>query len=393
MIRSRNPPNSGSHTRPRRHLVPSALTSKDCYVSSQLVHEHESILYLFCLAYQQPHSPSSGDNEFRNRNHSGVLPTYAASCSAPFDPGCVVGFCDRLSMHMRNEPSFFLMNNTGVPHGDELGRIKPFSDSSFCCSDSSFNSDGANRYGARATGVAPGIRSMRNSTCLGGESPELLAKFQAQEMEINILKERVKILEDKEGVIGDKSGDDAPIKRRSTNEGEAHAERIRNDSEEIARVLTSMDVATDRATIVKSSTLPHDSATRVTSLAVDEGNDAPIKGRSINEEEAAAERISNDSEEIARVLTSMDAATVLAGGIDVPTGSGVIPTAGPSATVISTGSEVGPSASPIVTRRKGKEVMVEFDTPKKKKLQEQIDAQVSKELEEQQEKEDMRMNE
>nr|GFC76667.1 hypothetical protein [Tanacetum cinerariifolium] len=47
----------------------------------------------------------------------------------------------------------------------------------------------------------------------------------------------------------------------------------------------------------------------------------------------------------------------------------------------------------IVTRRKGKEVMVESDTPKKKKLQEQIDAQVARELEEQQEREDMRMNE
>nr|GFB72053.1 hypothetical protein [Tanacetum cinerariifolium] len=43
------------------------------------------------------------------------------------------------------------------------------------------------------------------------------------------------------------------------------------------------------------------------------GEDAPIKGRSNNEGEAVAERISNDSEEIARVLTSMDAATVLAG--------------------------------------------------------------------------------
>nr|GFC54964.1 hypothetical protein [Tanacetum cinerariifolium] len=61
------------------------------------------------------------------------------------------------------------------------------------------------------------------------------------------------------------------------------------------------------------------------------GDDAPIKGRSINEGEAAAERISNDSEEVARVLTYMDAATVLAGGIDVPTGSGSIPTAGPPA--------------------------------------------------------------
>nr|GFA11104.1 hypothetical protein [Tanacetum cinerariifolium] len=178
----------------------------------------------------------------------------------------------------------------------------------------------------------------------------------------------------------------------------------------------------DRATIAKSSTLPHDSAPKVTSSAADEGkdregvatkqsdDDAPIKGRSNNEGEAAAERISNDSEEIARVLTSMDAATVLAGEIDVPTGSGFIPTAGPlatviptgsgfiptagpPATVISTGSEVGPTASPIVTRRKGKEVMVEYDTPKKKKLQEQIDAQVARELEEKQEKEDIRMNE
>nr|GFC26357.1 hypothetical protein [Tanacetum cinerariifolium] len=103
-----------------------------------------------------------------------------------------------------------------------------------------------------------------------------------------------------------------------------------------------------------SSTLPHDSAPRVTSPATDEGSnttkqsgdDAPIKRRSINEGEAAAKRISDDSKEIARVLTSMDAATVLAGGIDVPIGSGSIPTAGPPATIISTGSEVGPTASP-----------------------------------------------
>nr|GFB24551.1 hypothetical protein [Tanacetum cinerariifolium] len=88
------------------------------------------------------------------------------------------------------------------------------------------------------------------------------------------------------------------------------------------------------------------------------GDDALINGRSINEREAAAERISNDSEEIARVLTFMDAATVLAGRINVPTGSGFIPTGGPPAIVISTGSEVGPTASPIVLKRKGKEVMV-----------------------------------
>nr|GFC82126.1 hypothetical protein [Tanacetum cinerariifolium] len=81
-------------------------------------------------------------------------------------------------------------------------------------------------------------------TSLQRQHSELLAKFQAQEVEINRLKERVKNLEDQEGVIGDKSGDGAPIKRRSTNEGEAPAEGVSNDSEEIARVLTSMDAAT-----------------------------------------------------------------------------------------------------------------------------------------------------
>nr|GFC82817.1 hypothetical protein [Tanacetum cinerariifolium] len=74
-------------------------------------------------------------------------------------------------------------------------------------------------------------------------------------------------------------------------------------------------------------------------------DDAPIKGRSINEGEAIAKRISDDSEELARVLTSIDAASVLAGGIDVPTGSGSIPTAGPPAADISTSSEVVPTAN------------------------------------------------
>nr|GFB84984.1 hypothetical protein [Tanacetum cinerariifolium] len=173
------------------------------------------------------------------------------------------------------------------------------------------------------------------------------------------------------------------------------ASPVRDDSQGEACPTDSGFIADqDRATIAKSSTLPHDSAPRVTSLLLmradkeavaskPSGEDAPIKGRSNNEGEAAAERISNDSEEIARVLTSMDAATVLARETNVPTGSGFIPTAGLPATVISTSSEVGPTASPIVTRKKGKEVMVESDTPKKNKLQEQIDAQVARELEKQ----------
>nr|GEW34226.1 hypothetical protein [Tanacetum cinerariifolium] len=116
-------------------------------------------------------------------------------------------------------------------------------------------------------------------------------------------------------------------------------------------------------------------------------------------------------DEMETLLTSMDAATVLARGaaevptgsgsipivgppaVEVPTGSGSIPTAGPFFVEVPTGSDVVPTASPVFAtatlvtpyrrRRKGKEVMVEFDTLKKQKVQEQINAQVARELEEQ----------
>nr|GEZ32265.1 hypothetical protein [Tanacetum cinerariifolium] len=169
----------------------------------------------------------------------------------------------------------------------------------------------------------------------------------------------------------------------------------------------------DRATIAKSSTLPHDSPPRVTSHAAEEGkeregvaainfrDDAPIKGMSMDKGEEATERVSDDTEEMATVLTLMGAATILASGVvDVPTGSGSIPTTSTSVEgSVPTGNEEVPTASPVfatatvvtpITRKKGKEVMVESKTPKKKNVQEQIDAQVARELEEQLEKEDQR---
>nr|GFC97436.1 hypothetical protein [Tanacetum cinerariifolium] len=64
---------------------------------------------------------------------------------------------------------------------------------------------------------------------------------------------------------------------------------------------------------------------------------APIKGRNLDEGKAAAERVSDDSKEMATVLTSMDAATVLASGVaEVPTGSRSIPTVGPPAAEVPT---------------------------------------------------------
>nr|GEV05790.1 hypothetical protein [Tanacetum cinerariifolium] len=74
----------------------------------------------------------------------------------------------------------------------------------------------------------------------------------------------------------------------------------------------------DRANIAKTSTLPSDSTPRVISLAADEGNDAPIKGRRLDEGEEAAKRVSDDTEEMATVLTSMDEASILTrGGVQV----------------------------------------------------------------------------
>nr|GEU95024.1 reverse transcriptase domain-containing protein [Tanacetum cinerariifolium] len=174
-------------------------------------------------------------------------------------------------------------------------------------------------------------------TSLQRQHSKLISKFKAQELEINILKARVKLLEDREGVDTDRSGDDAPI-----------------------------------------------------------------KGKNLDEREAVAERVSDDTEEMATVLTSMETATVLSSGaVEVPTGSGSIPTAGSPATEVPTGSDVVPTASPVFAtatvvtpykRRKGKEIMVESETPKKKKVQKQIDAQVARELEEQLVREDQRMS-
>nr|GEU49797.1 retrotransposon protein, putative, Ty3-gypsy subclass [Tanacetum cinerariifolium] len=158
----------------------------------------------------------------------------------------------------------------------------------------------------------------------------------------------------------------------------------------------------DRANIAKTSTLPSDSTPRVTSLTADKGtqeleinslkariklledkdrgvadqsgDDVPIKGKRLDEGEEAAERV--------KVATAT---------ISIPTGSGVVSTASP---IIPTAAPIFTTAteSTLYTRRKEKEKMVESDTPKKKKLQEQIDVQVARELEEQMTRENQRMS-
>nr|GEV27441.1 ribonuclease H-like domain-containing protein [Tanacetum cinerariifolium] len=135
---------------------------------------------------------------------------------------------------------------------------------------------------------------------------------------------------------------------------------------------SGLEADQDRANITKTSTLPSDSTPRVTSLAADEGievrvrlleyregggiaqsgEDAPIKGRSLDEGEEAAKKGSDDTEEMVTVLTSLDAASILTSRVsvsispvtevsiaEVPTGYGSIPTASPFGTGVPIGSE------------------------------------------------------
>nr|GEW12879.1 synaptobrevin, longin-like domain protein [Tanacetum cinerariifolium] len=136
------------------------------------------------------------------------------------------------------------------------------------------------------------------------------------------------------------------------------------------------------------------------------GEDAPIKGRSLETEEEAGverstERGSDDTEELVNVLTSLDAASILTSEVQVVS----VPSAAEVATAtvsVLTGNGLVPIASLIFTTaslvtpytiRKGKEKIVETDTPKKKKLQEQIDIQLAREMEEQMAREYQRMSE
>nr|GFA30940.1 hypothetical protein [Tanacetum cinerariifolium] len=143
-------------------------------------------------------------------------------------------------------------------------------------------------------------------TSLQRQHLEMVAKFEAQELEINRLKARVKLLEDRE--------EELEINRLKARV------KLLEDREE---------VATERSR-----------------------DDAPIKGMNLDKGEAAAERVSDYTKEMATVLTSIDAATVLASGVaKVPTGSRSIPTDGPPATEVPTGSDVVPTAELPLERR------------------------------------------
>nr|GFA37277.1 hypothetical protein [Tanacetum cinerariifolium] len=116
---------------------------------------------------------------------------------------------------------------------------------------------------------------------------------------------------------------------------------------------------------------------------------------------------SNDTEEIVNVLSSMEAANILTSGvaavsvspvvaattIGVPTVSGLVPTVSAIFTTASMVTSYSRRPREISTKDKGKEKVVESDVPKKKKLQEQIDAQVAREIEEEFARDNQRLSE
>nr|GEU53003.1 putative ribonuclease H-like domain-containing protein [Tanacetum cinerariifolium] len=131
----------------------------------------------------------------------------------------------------------------------------------------------------------------------------------------------------------------------------------------------------DRANIAKTFTMPSDSTPRVTSLVADEGSMqqkldelttlCTSLQRRLDEGEEAAERISDDTEEMTTVLTSMVAARILTSGgvqmvptvakiatatVSIPTGSGVVSTASP--TIPTAASIFTTTESTLYTRRK-----------------------------------------
>nr|GEY38107.1 hypothetical protein [Tanacetum cinerariifolium] len=121
--------------------------------------------------------------------------------------------------------------------------------------------------------------------------------------------------------------------------------------------------------------------------------DSPIKGgiKEIEEEvgaEKSTELGSNDTEEMVNVLSSMEATNILTSGVAA---ASVSPTAGVLTFGVPIVSGLFPIASAIFTTVSVK--VVESEIPKTRNIQEQIDAQVAREMEEEFARENKRLSE
>nr|GEY55563.1 hypothetical protein [Tanacetum cinerariifolium] len=188
---------------------------------------------------------------------------------------------------------------------------------------------------------------MELCTSLQRKQTQMDTKIKDQDLKISGLKARVKFLEDKDRGSAEPTQEDGPIKR--------------------GIIKTREEVEADKST----------------------------------------ELGSNDTYEMINVPSSMEAANILTSGVvavsvspvagvstkGVPTVSGLFPTA---SAIFTTASVVKPytrRSREILAKDKGNEKVVESEVPKKRKLQEQIDVQVAREIEEEFARENKRLNE
>nr|GEW85655.1 hypothetical protein [Tanacetum cinerariifolium] len=197
---------------------------------------------------------------------------------------------------------------------------------------------------------------------------------------------------------------------------------IRDDRQgEAFLTVSSLDAGQDRENIIKTSALPHESSPRVTSLDADEGRQRKCRayskgcsnqrGDNGDREEVGADKSielgRNDTDKMVNVLSSMEAANILTSEVaavsvspvaaattaGVPTVSGLFPTASAIFTTASVVTPYSRRSKRILAKDKGKKKVVESEVPKKRKLQEQIDAQVAREMEEEFTIENQRLSE
>nr|GEZ04255.1 hypothetical protein [Tanacetum cinerariifolium] len=264
------------------------------------------------------HTPSPEAHPTSHTTHSSPTHPHVTTASIP-----TVTLSETTPIRQYTRRARIAQSSALPPVADEpASPLRDVSEGEACLTDSGFGADqdraniaktstlphdSAPRVTSHAAAEGSMQQTLNNLTAfctsLQRQHSQLISKFEAQELEINRLKARVKLLEDREGVAAERSIDDAPIKGRNLDEGEAVAERVRYDTEEIATVLTFMDVA-----------------------------------------------------------------IVLASGVvDVSTSSGSIPTASPPAAEVPTSSDVVPTAGPVFAtatvvtpyrRKKGKETLI-----------------------------------
>nr|GEY00349.1 putative ribonuclease H-like domain-containing protein [Tanacetum cinerariifolium] len=138
------------------------------------------------------------------------------------------------------------------------------------------------------------------------------------------------------------------------------ASPFRDDSQgEACTTVSGLEAEQDMENIIKTSTLPYDSPPRVTSLAVDEGSMQHKLNELTDLCTAYATSVLSSGVQVSVLLAAAVATiSVPPAIISVPTSSDVVPTVSPifTTTIVAT----------PYSRRKGKEKMVESETPKKK---------------------------